>query len=246
METYIFAALAALIALTAHEYCHGYAAYRLGDPTARNAGRLTLNPIRHIDPIGALCMVLFHFGWARPVPINPRYFKNPKKGFAITALMGPLCNLVLAFLSAGAYLLTRALVLDAIVKGSLTSEFLFTVAENGLLFLFVFHSVNLGLAIFNLIPIPPLDGSRLLSVILPAKQYFSLMRYERYIYFGLLGWLFIGDFLYDFLLRISLIAESSVLASVLKIISLSEILGSVMNYISQAMMWVWQWIPFLA
>ena len=246
METYIFAALAALIALTAHEYCHGYAAYRLGDPTAKNMGRLTLNPIHHIDPIGALCMVLFHFGWAKPVPINPRYFKNPKKGFAITALMGPLCNLVLAFLSAGAYLLTRALVLDAIMKGSLTSEFLFTVAENGLLFLFVFHSVNLGLAIFNLIPIPPLDGSRLLSVILPAKQYFSLMRYERYIYFGLLGWLFIGDFLYDFLLRISLIAESSVLASVLKIISLSEILGSAMNYISQAMMWLWQLIPFLA
>lgn len=246
METYIFAAVAALIALTAHEYCHGYAAYRLGDPTARNMGRLTLNPIRHIDPIGALCMVLFHFGWAKPVPIDPRYFKNPKRGFAITALMGPLCNLCLSFLSAGGYLLARALILRALMNGSLTGGLAFTVCENVLLFLFVFHSVNLGLAIFNLIPIPPLDGSRLLSVILPERLYFSLMRYERYIYFGLLGWLFIGDFLYDFLLRISLIAESSVLASVLKLLSLSELLGGAMEHISNAMLWIWQRIPFLA
>lgn len=242
METYLFAALAALIALTAHEYCHGYAAYRLGDPTARNMGRLTLNPIKHIDPIGALCMVLFHFGWAKPVPIDPRYFKNPKKGFAITALMGPVCNLVLSFLSAGAYLLAYALLKDVFFE----SELWFTVAKNGLLFLFVFHSVNLGLAIFNLIPIPPLDGSRLLSVVLPQKQYFSLMRYERYIYFGLLGWLFIGDFLYDFLLRISPVANNALLASLLKLLSLSELLGSAMQYISNAMMWIWQLIPFLA
>ncbi len=242
METYIFAAVAALIALTAHEYCHGYAAYRLGDPTARNMGRLTLNPIKHIDPIGALCMVLFHFGWAKPVPINPRYFKNPKKGFAITALMGPVCNLVLSFLGVGVYLLTYAL-----LKGvRFESELWYTVASNGLLFLFVFHSVNLGLALFNLIPIPPLDGSRLLSAVLPPKQYFSLMRYERYIYFGLLGWLFIGDFLYDFLLRISFIAESTALVSILKIVSLSELLGSAMQHISGAMIWIWQLIPFLA
>jgi Zn-dependent protease len=118
--------------------------------------------------------------------------------------------------------------------------------KNGLLFLSIFHSINLGLAIFNLIPIPPLDGSRLLSVVLPPKQYFSIMRYERYIYFGLLGWLFIGDFLYDFLLRTSLIAGGSVLASILKVISLSELLGSAMQHLSDAMMWIWQLIPFLA
>ena len=211
MENYIFAALAALIALTAHEYCHGYAAYRLGDPTAKSLGRLTLNPIRHLDPIGALCMILFHFGWAKPVPINPRYYKNPKKGFAIVALAGPAINLILSFLSAGAYLLLWALVKDV----AFTSELWFNVAKNGLLFLFIFHSLNLGFALFNLIPIPPLDGSRLLSVILPPKQYFGLMRYERYIYFGLLGWLFIGDFVYIALLRFSLIAESSLLASIL-------------------------------
>ena len=242
MENYIFAALAALIALTAHEYCHGYAAYRLGDPTAKSLGRLTLNPIRHLDPIGALCMILFHFGWAKPVPINPRYFKNPKKGFAIVALAGPAINLILSFLSAGAYLLLWALVKDV----AFTSELGFNVAKNGLLFLFIFHSLNLGFALFNLIPIPPLDGSRLLSVILPPKQYFGLMRYERYIYFGLLGWLFIGDFLYSALLRFSLIAESSLLASILKVISLSELLSGAMQFISDAMMWLWQLIPFLA
>ncbi len=242
MENYIFAALAALIALTAHEYCHGYAAYRLGDPTAKSLGRLTLNPIRHLDPIGALCMILFHFGWAKHVPINPRYFKNPKKGFAIVALAGPAINLILSFLSAGAYLLLWALVKDV----AFTSELWFNVAKNGLLFLFIFHSLNLGFALFNLIPIPPLDGSRLLSVILPPKQYFGLMRYERYIYFGLLGWLFIGDFLYSALLRFSLIAESSLLASILKVISLSELLSGAMQFISDAMMWLWQLIPFLA
>ena len=242
MENYIFAAVAALIALTAHEYCHGYAAYRLGDPTARNLGRLTLNPLHHLDPIGALCMILFRFGWAKPVPINPRYFKNPKKGFAIVALAGPSINLFLSFLSAGAYLLLFALVKDIAFESNLW----FNVAKNGLLFLFIFHSLNLGFALFNLIPIPPLDGSRLLSVILPPKQYFGLMRYERYIYFGLLGWLFIGDFLYSALLRFSLIAQSSVLASILKVISLSELLSSAMQFISNGMMWLWQLIPFLA
>ena len=242
MDNYIFAALAALIALTAHEYCHGYAAYRLGDPTAKSLGRLTLNPMRHLDPIGALCMILFHFGWAKPVPINPRYFKNPKKGFAIVAIAGPAINLILSFLSAGAYLLLWALVKDV----AFTNDLWFNVAKNGLLFLFIFHSLNLGFALFNLIPIPPLDGSRLLSVILPPKQYFGLMRYERYIYFGLLGWLFIGDFLYSALLRFSLIAESSLLASILKVISLSELLSGAMQFISDAMMWLWQLIPFLA
>ena len=242
METYIFAALAALIALTAHEYCHGYTAYRLGDPTAKNMGRLTLNPIKHLDLIGALCMVLFHFGWAKPVPIDPRYFKKPKRGFALTALMGPVCNLVLAFLSVGAYLLAYALLKDVIFE----SETVFLIAKNALLFLSVFHSVNLGFAIFNLIPIPPLDGSRLLSVILPEKQYFSLMKYERHIFFGLLGWLFIGDFLYGFLMRFSLISGSALLSALAKILSLSELLGGVMNAVSRAMFWVWELIPFLA
>ena len=239
---YLLSTVAALIALTVHEYCHGYAAYKMGDNTAKNLGRLTLNPIKHLDLYGTLCMIFFHFGWAKPVPINPRYFKNPKKGFAIVAIAGPAVNFILAFLSAGIYLLTFALLKDVAFE----SELWFNVAKNGLLFLWIFHSLNLGFAIFNLIPIPPLDGSRLLSLVLPPKQYFGLMRYERYIYFGLLGWLFIGDFLYSFLLRFSLIAESSVLASILKVVSLSELLGSAMQWISDGMLWLWQLIPFLA
>ncbi len=242
MEIYIFSAVAALIALTVHEYSHGYAAYRLGDPTAKNFGRLTLNPLRHIDPFGTLCMILFRFGWAKPVPIDPRYFKKPKKGFAIVALAGPISNLLLSFLTAGAYLLLYALLRDV----QFSSEIQYSVATNSLIFLFVFHSLNLGLAIFNLIPIPPLDGSRILNVLLPPKYYFGLMRYERYIYFGLLGWLFIGDFLYDFLLRIAPIAQSPLLASLFKIFSLSELLGGLMGLCSDAIFALWRLIPFLA
>ena len=176
MENYIFAAVAALIALTAHEYCHGYAAYRLGDPTAKSLGRLTLNPLHHLDLLGALCMILFRFGWAKPVPINPRYFKNPKKGFAIVALAGPAINLFLSFLSAGAYLLLFALVKDIAFE----SDLWFNIVKNGLLFLFVFHSLNLGFALFNLIPIPPLDGSKVLFSFLPDEIYRKILRYERY------------------------------------------------------------------
>ena len=95
--TLIFTALAAIIALTVHEYCHGYAAYLLGDDTAKLNGRLTLNPLKHLDPYGAICLVLFHIGWAKPVPVNPNNFKDRKKGFAITAAAGPLSNLILGF-----------------------------------------------------------------------------------------------------------------------------------------------------
>ena len=105
LQTYILSALAVLIVLTVHEFSHAYAAYKLGDPTARNMGRLTLNPLKHLDPIGALFMLFFHFGWAKPVPINARNFKDPKKGFAISALAGPLVNIILAFVTSFIYIL---------------------------------------------------------------------------------------------------------------------------------------------
>ena len=98
--TLILTAFATIITLTVHEFSHGYMAYKLGDPTAKNLGRLTLNPIKHIDPIGAVCMLFFHVGWAKPVPISLRYFKKPKRDFALTALAGPVSNLVIAILSA--------------------------------------------------------------------------------------------------------------------------------------------------
>ena len=95
---YLFSAIIVMIALSVHEFSHAFAANRVGDPTAKNLGRMTINPIKHLDPIGALCLLFFHFGWARPVPINPRNFKNPKRGFAISSLAGPISNIILSVL----------------------------------------------------------------------------------------------------------------------------------------------------
>lgn len=240
---YVLSALAALIALTVHEYAHGYAAYKLGDDTAKNMGRLSLNPMKHLDPIGTVCMILFHVGWARPVPIDPRYFKKPKRGFALAALAGPLSNIILGFLGAGAYLFAYALLRDV----SFPSENLaYNLASNLLLFLFIFHSVNIGLGVFNLLPIPPFDGSRLLNVILPDKLYFGIMKYERQIYLGVLGWLLLGDVVKRALLSVPFIAASPVLSLVAGIFSLSDLLSLAIGGLSTLIIKLWQLIPFLA
>ena len=237
---YVLSAFAVLVTLTVHEYCHAYAAYKLGDPTAKSTGRLTLNPIKHLDPIGALCMLIFHFGWAKPVPINPRYFKKPKRDFAIVALAGPLSNLIIAFLSVLIYLSLNVL----FIKTNHSDAFLRSVIQNAGLFFYLFHVINLGIAIFNLIPIPPLDGSRILNVILPEKTYFKIMRYERTIYYGMLAWLLLGDYVYSFLKSISLIAASPILSAIVKIFSLSELLGLAIDGLSSLMFDFWQLIPF--
>ncbi len=182
---------AVLLALTVHEYAHGYAAYKLGDPTARALGRLSLNPLRHLDPIGTVCMVLFRFGWARPVPINARYFRKPRRDMAITALAGPLANVILSFLGLGLYLLAR-LAVNALYPWLAVSTLLLRFAEFTCLFLLLLHYLNLSLAIFNLIPIPPLDGSRILGILLPPKYYFGFMKYERYIALALMILLWLG------------------------------------------------------
>ena len=135
---YVLSALAALIVLSIHEYSHAFAAYKLGDSTARNLGRLSLNPIKHIDPIGALCMIVFRFGWAKPVPIMPRNFKNPRRDFAITALMGPLANLITALISAFLYLFAYALLRNV----AFSSDFLYQLASNTLLFILIFHQIK--------------------------------------------------------------------------------------------------------
>lgn len=238
---FLLSVVAVLITLTVHEFCHGYAAYRLGDPTAKNMGRLTLNPLSHLDPFGAICMVLFKFGWARPVPVNPRYFKNPKRDFAITALAGPLSNIVMAFISAGIYLAVFALFRDV----TFHNEFLYSLASNTLSFILIFHSVNIGLGIFNLIPVPPLDGSRLLNVILPPKLYFGIMKYERTIYFVLIGWLLLGGYVSSFLLSFSAVASNPVLSFIARFFSLSGMLGKLMSAISDLMLAFWQLIPAL-
>ena len=238
---YILSALAVLITLTVHEYAHGYAAYKLGDPTAKNLGRLTLNPLRHLDPIGALCLVMFHFGWAKPVPVNLRNFKKPRRDFLITSLAGPLANIALAFISSFFYLLLYALLRDVEFK----STFILKIAENSLLFVYIFHLVNIGLGVFNLLPVPPLDGSRLLSVILPPKAYFNVMRHERKIYLGLILWLLVGNIAQRALLSISFIASNPILATATRVLSLSDLLSTVFGFLSDAMMNFWQLIPFL-
>ena len=173
-----------LFALTVHDVAHGYAAYKMGDPTARAFGRLSLNPLKHLDPIGFLCMLLFRFGWAKPVPINTRYFRNPRRGMAISALAGPLANVALSFIAILLMRIYMALLTPNLM--ALDTEFKYNLAILVLDFLIQFASLNLYLGLFNLIPVPPLDGSRILFVILPDKYYFGIMKYERYIQIALL------------------------------------------------------------
>ena len=165
--------LPALICITLHELAHGYAAWRMGDPTAKRAGRLTLNPIRHIDPMGLLMMVVFRFGWAKPVPVNMYYFKDPRRGMALTALAGPGCNVLLAVV----FLFLYGLSFPLYVMGK--SVFLAELC-------YISAYLSLSLALFNLLPVPPLDGSKVLFSVLSDEAYRKLMRYERYGMFALL------------------------------------------------------------
>lgn len=160
--------LAVLLCLTVHESCHGLAALALGDPTAKRARRLSLNPLRHIDWFGLLMMVVAGFGWAKPVPVDPRYFRRPKQGMALTALAGPVSNFLLALvlLFAGRLLFENALYSPV---NQWILDFLLSAAV-----------LSLGLGLFNLIPIPPLDGSKILFSLLPDRAYNAMLRYERY------------------------------------------------------------------
>lgn len=180
---YILSSLVVIfLTLPVHEYAHGWTAVKLGDPTPKYQGRLSLNPFAHIDYLGAACILFFGFGWAKPVQINSNNFKSPKKGMAITAIAGPISNLLVALI---ALLLMNAASL--IFSGvNLTAQFYIYY------FFYYIAQINIYLAVFNLIPIPPLDGSRLLSALLPYKQYYTLMRYEKYFFIALIGLLWLG------------------------------------------------------
>ena len=155
----------ALICITLHELAHGVVAYWLGDTTAKDAGRLTLNPIRHLDLMGLVMMVVFHFGWAKPVPVNMSRFENPRRGMAVTTVAGPLMNVLITIV----FLFLYGLLYKPLNGGGFVLEMIALTA-----------SISLSFAIFNILPISPLDGSKVLGAVLPDRQYALLMRYERY------------------------------------------------------------------
>lgn len=195
---YLLRAIVVLIAIPFHEAAHALVSHWLGDDTAVRAGRLSLNPLRHFDLLGALCMLIGGVGWAKPVGINPRNYKNPKVGMAVSAAAGPVSNLLLAWLS---------MVLYKCVFYSGLAQ----VAPVLFLFFSYMVSMNLSLAVFNLIPVPPFDGSRIVLLFLPPRLYFKAMRYERYIMLGVLFLVFLGfldwplsvsvNFMWKFLMR---------------------------------------------
>lgn len=166
-----------LFSISFHEYAHAWMAYRLGDPTARNEGRLTLNPIKHFNLLGFLMMVIVHFGWATPVPVNANNFRNPSKGMLYTALAGPASNLILAIVSSFLYVVVYVIGTNI----SSASKFIYELLSNCLLLLLYMMMLNIGLAIFNLIPVYPLDGSRVLAYFLPMKYNNFMVRYGQYI-----------------------------------------------------------------
>jgi Zn-dependent protease len=170
-----------LMALTFHELAHGYVAWSLGDPTAKDAGRLTMNPLKHLDPLGVIAFIIMKIGWAKPVPVNPNYFKDPQKGMLLVALAGPGANVLLAIASA---ILVKFLILLPIIPMYILKPLV------GMLVASVW--INIMLAVFNCLPIPPLDGSKVLMGLLPPKTAMSYAKLEPYGFILLLGLFYTG------------------------------------------------------
>ena len=208
-----------LISLSVHEFAHARVAYARGDATARNLGRMTVNPLKHIDPIGALCMILFHFGWAKPVPVNSRNLRNPQRDMALVSIAGPISNLLLAFLGALLYTISFRMLI-ANLSFFAENEFWLNACNMLLTFFYLFHIANITLAIFNLIPIPPLDGSRILTMFLPPRYYWKLQQYEPYFGIILMLLILLGSF--------------------------TGIISNVTSFISNGMLNICSHIPFLS
>ena len=236
---------AVLLSLTLHECAHGWVAYRLGDPTAKDLGRLTLNPIRHIDPIGAISLLLFRIGWAKPVPINPRNFKRPRAGMALTASAGPITNFLIAFVSTF-FLLLSYNGGEKIPVTSAVTSFLALFLYYLFRFFYLLQVMNIALALFNLLPLPPLDGSRLLTLILPRRAAFWVVRHERQILIFVLIWMIGGSYLADYLLGIPAVAASPLLSALVSILSLTGWIGNAAKSISAWLISLFIKLPFLA
>ena len=164
-----------LLSLSFHEFSHAYASYKLGDPTAKDAGRITLNPLKHLDILGSIMLLLTRFGWAKPVPINPLYYKDREKGTMLVSFAGPLSNIILAFLASFpmVFLAYKNGYYIGLIPRFNIEAILFNLS-------YYFYLININLAVFNILPVPPLDGSKILVGILPAKEYYRLLYYERY------------------------------------------------------------------
>ncbi|MDO4566442.1 MAG: site-2 protease family protein [Oscillospiraceae bacterium] len=183
LPQYIARALVLLLCIPVHEFSHAWVSFKLGDPTAKYQGRLTLNPLKHFDPIGCISMLVLGIGWAKPVPIDPRYYKNPKAGMAVSAAAGPLSNILMAFVS---LILYKFCYYAYYTSGG--SDFLYYIS----LLLVYMVTINIALGIFNLMPVPPFDGSRIFGAVLPDRAYWGIMRYERYIFLGVMLLLVLG------------------------------------------------------
>lgn len=182
---YLYLIPGILFAITLHEFAHGFVSWKLGDPTAKNAGRLTLNPLSHLDPLGAVCMLLFHMGWAKPVPINPWYYKNKKLGIILTSLAGPLMNILTGGISIFVMVWMEMAVREGMLAAGNAVNTVYTI-------LYYFSVLSINLAVFNLIPIPPLDGSKILIPFLSSKAQEWFYRYERYFMIALMVCLYVG------------------------------------------------------
>ena len=181
--TFLLSVPIIILILSVHEYAHGVVAKKLGDPTAESLGRLTLNPFKHIDPIGFIMFIVIGIGYARPVPINSRYFKKPKRDMALVGAAGPIANLLMALIFTFLIKLMFLLVPfapDTIDWLPTAFGYLYNI-----LYLGVFY--NLAFMLFNLLPVPPLDGSRILYAFLPTKALLWMQRYEQYFFWGILG-----------------------------------------------------------
>ena len=193
----ILSLIAVFTAIVLHEFSHGYIAFRLGDPTAKMQGRLTLNPLAHIDPIGTILVPIvlvilrspFLFGWAKPVPINPNYFRNPYKGMFYVAIAGPLMNIALAL---GASAIGRLAILITPLSLLYGRGFFAYFVQTIFFLVGFFVIINIILAVFNMIPIPPLDGSRVLTYFLPPEGKRVMMQLERYGFLIILALLYLG------------------------------------------------------
>jgi Zn-dependent protease len=191
----IIALPSVLLALSFHEYAHAKVADKLGDHTARYLGRLTINPAKHFDPFGAICLWICGFGWAKPVPVRMMNFKRPKRDMAFTAIAGPVTNLLLAFIGTFIFVVVTRIVPLQFSEKNFADWMCYILYYT----IFFFCTLNISLAIFNLIPLPPFDGSRILTAFLPDKYYMPILRHEREISLGFFAVLILDSLTFNYI-----------------------------------------------